>query len=55
MTTYELTYYRRRIENALAYLDKQNPVPAIRSDLQAALDKVITEQDDRARIAAADA
>jgi hypothetical protein len=35
--------------------DKQDPVPAIRADLQAALDGVIAEQDDRARIAAADA
>ncbi len=52
LTTYELAYYRRRLENALAYLDKQDPVPAIRADIQAALDKVITEQDDRARIAA---
>jgi hypothetical protein len=55
LTTYELTYYHRRLENALAYLDKQDPVPAIRADIQAALDKVIAEQDDRARIAAADA
>ena len=55
LTTYELTYYRRRLENALAFLDKQDSVPAIRADLQAALDKVIAEQDDRARIAAADA
>jgi hypothetical protein len=52
LTTYELTYYRRRLENALAFLDKQDPVPAIRADLQAALDGVITEQQDRARIAA---
>jgi hypothetical protein len=52
LTTYELTYYRRRLENAIAYLDKQDPVPAIRADLQTALDRVITEQDDRARIAA---
>ena len=52
MTTYELTYYRRRLENALAFLDKQNPVPMIRADLQTALDKVTAEQDDRARIAA---
>ena len=51
LTTYELTYYRRRLENALAFLDKQDPVPATRADLQAALDKVIAEQDDRARIA----
>ena len=52
LTTYELTYYRRRLENALAFLDKQDPVPAIRADLQAALDGVLTEQQDRARIAA---
>ena len=52
LTTYELAYYRRRLENALAFLDKQDPIPAIRADLQAALDKVIAEQDDRAKIAA---
>lgn len=52
LTTYELTYYSRRLENALAFLDKQDPVPVIRADLQAALDGVITEQQDRARIAA---
>jgi hypothetical protein len=52
LTTYELAYYRRRLENAIAFLDKQDPVPSIRADLQAALDKVIAEQDDRARIAA---
>jgi hypothetical protein len=50
LTTYELAYYRRRLENALAFLDKQDPVPPIRADLQAALDKVIGEQDDRAGI-----
>ena len=27
LTTYELTYYRRRLENAIAFLDKQDPVP----------------------------
>ncbi len=48
LTNYELTYYRRRLENALAFLDKQDPVPAIRADLQAALDGVITEHQDRA-------
>ena len=50
LTTYELAYYRRRLENAIAFLDKQDPIPPIRADLQAALDKVIGEQDDRARI-----
>ena len=52
LTTYELTYYRRRLENALAFLDKQEPVPAIRADLQTALDGVLTEQHDRARLTA---
>ena len=37
LTTYELAYYRRRLENAIAYLGKQEPAPAIRTDMQAAL------------------
>ena len=53
LTTFELTYYRRRLENGLAFLDKQDPVPAIRADLQAALDGVIAEQDDRKKLASA--
>ncbi len=53
LTTYELAYYRRRLENAIAYLGKQDPVPAIRADMQAALDGVIAEQDDRQRLASA--
>ncbi len=52
LTTYELTYYRRRLENALAFLDKQDPVLAIRTDLQTALNGVITEQQDRAQLTA---
>ena len=55
LTTYELAYYRRRLENAITFLDKQDPIPPIRADLKAALDGVTAEQDDRARIAAADA
>jgi hypothetical protein len=39
LTTYELAYYRRRLENAIAFLGKQDPVPAIRADIQAALDR----------------
>jgi hypothetical protein len=53
LTTYELTYYRRRLENAIAYLGKQDPVPAIRATMQTALDRVIAEQDDRQRLASA--
>ena len=52
LTTYELAYYRRRLENAIAYFDKQDPVPAARADVQSALDAVRAEQDDRARLAA---
>ena len=33
LTTYELAYYRRRLENAIAFLGKQDPVPPIRADL----------------------
>ena len=51
LTTYELTYYRRRLENALAFLDKQDPVPAIRADLQTALDGLLAEQESRTRLA----
>jgi hypothetical protein len=53
LTTYELTYYRRRLENAITYLGKQDPVPAIRATMQTALDRVIAEQDDRQRLASA--
>lgn len=53
LTTYELAYYRRRLENAIAFLGEQDPVPAIRADLQAALGRVIAEQDDRRRLASA--
>jgi hypothetical protein len=53
LTTYELTYYRRRLENAIAYLGKQDPVPAIRATMQTALDRVIAEQDNRQRLASA--
>ena len=52
LTTYELAYYRRRLENAIAFLGKQDPIPPIRADMQAALGRVIDEQDDRSRIAA---
>ncbi len=51
MTTFELKDYRRRLESAIAYFDKQDPVPAVRAELQAALDQVIAEQDDRTKLA----
>jgi hypothetical protein len=33
--------------------DKQDPVPPVRADLQASLDRVIAEQDDRKKLAGA--
>ncbi len=53
LTTYELRDYRRELEKAIAFFDKQDPVPAVRADMHARLDAVIAEQDDRARIARA--
>jgi hypothetical protein len=53
LTTFELGGYRRQLETAIAYFDRQDPVPAVQGDLQAALDAVIAEQDDRKKIAGA--
>jgi hypothetical protein len=52
LTTFELRGYRRQLENAIEFFGKQDPVPGVRADLQAALDGVIAEQEDRARLAA---
>ena len=52
LTTYELRDYARQLSAAIAYLDRQDPVPPIRAGLQAALDDVLAEQDDRTKIAA---
>ena len=51
LTTYELADYRRQLESALACYDRTDPVPPARADLQARLDAVIAEQDDRTRLA----
>jgi hypothetical protein len=51
LTTFELRDYRRQLEAAIAFFDQQDPVPPARADLQAALDKVIAEQDDRKKLA----
>jgi len=51
MTTYELRDYRRELESAIAFFDRQDPVPPARTQLQASLDAVLLEQDERARIA----
>jgi hypothetical protein len=52
LTTYELRDQRRELERAIAFFDNQDPVPPARASLQARLDDVIAEQEDRARIAA---
>jgi hypothetical protein len=51
MTTYELRDYRRELESAIAFFDKRDPVPRARDRLQASLDAVLAEQEERARIA----
>lgn len=53
MTTYELRDYRRDLETAIAFCDRQTPMPPDRDRLQAALDDVIAEQEDRQRLAGA--
>lgn len=52
MTTSELAGYRRQLASAIAFFDKQTPVPPARGRLEAALDAVVDEQEQRARIAA---
>jgi hypothetical protein len=52
LTTFELRAYRRQLENAIAFFDARHPVPPARDDLQAKLDDVLAEQDDRAKLAA---
>ncbi len=51
LTTYELRDYRRELEQAIAFMDTKHPVPPAQGTLQARLDAVIAEQDDRARLA----
>ncbi|MGD0066764.1 MAG: hypothetical protein ABSB76_25375 [Streptosporangiaceae bacterium] len=51
MTTYELRDHRDQLERAIAFFDSKDPVPAVRDDLQAELDAVVGEQDERMRLA----
>ena len=53
MTTFELRDYRRQLESAIAFFDRQDPVPPARDRLQASLAAVLAEQEDRARLARA--
>lgn len=52
-TTYELRDYRRELERAITFFDRQDPVPPAQGGLQARLDEVLAEQDERARLARA--
>lgn len=52
LTTYELADYRRQLDRAIAFFDAKDPIPSERDRLQARLDAVIAEQDDRTRLAA---
>ncbi len=47
LTTFELRDYRRQLECAIAFFDTVNPVPLARDDLQARLDQMMAEQEDR--------
>ncbi len=51
MTTFELREYRRQLESAIAFFDRKDPVPPARAGLQAKLDDLIAEQEDRKRLA----
>jgi len=53
LTTYELRDYRRELERAIAFFDTQTSVPPARAWLEARLDDVVAEQDERARLARA--
>jgi len=53
MTPAHLAGRRHQLERAIAFFDAQDPVPTARADLQAALEGVLAEQDDRTRIAGA--
>jgi hypothetical protein len=52
LTTFELRAHRRQLENAIAFFDARHPVPPARDDLQARLDAVLAEQEDRTMLAA---
>jgi hypothetical protein len=53
LTTFELRDYRRDLETAIVFFDRQDPVPPARRWLQARLDDVLAEQDERVKLARA--
>lgn len=44
MTAAELARYRRQLQHAIAFFDRQDPVPRVRADLQARLDTITAGQ-----------
>lgn len=52
LTTYELRDYRRQLEHAVGYYDKNHPAAPSLASLRQTLADVLAEQDDRTRIAA---
>jgi len=53
LTTFELRDFRRDLDRAIAFFERQDPVPPARARLQARLDDVLAEQNERARLARA--
>ena len=47
LTTFELKGYRQELERAIAFFDRQEPVPPVRVDLSARLESVVAEQEAR--------
>jgi hypothetical protein len=51
LATFELRRYRQQLENALAVFGANDRLPTAGGDLQARLDAVLAEQEERARLA----
>jgi hypothetical protein len=49
LATFELCNYRHELERAIAFSDEKDPARPARAHLQARLDAVLAEQDERAR------
>jgi hypothetical protein len=54
LTTYELREYRKQLEGAIEFFDRQEQVPPARGRLAVKLHLVVAEQESRERIARAD-
>jgi hypothetical protein len=55
LATFELADYRRQLEHAIGFYERDHSAARSLADLRDALAQVMAEQDDRARIAARDA